>query len=279
MLDQDQLAEIVGCDVYDSEGSKIGTVGQVYADDETGQPEWVTVNTGLFGMNESFVPIANATFTGDRLTVPYDKETIKDAPNVSEDGHLSPEEEDQLYRHYGISYGTSGDLAGSGFATSAAAGTQAGTAGLSGVPAGDTYSAGADYDRPADTGRVGTEDAMTLSEEQVNVGTRTSEAGRVRLRKYVVTENVTQTVPVRKERAVLEREPITEANVDAATSGPVISEAEHELILHEEVPVVEKVVQPVERVRLGTEAVTDERTVSEEVRKEQVDVDGDVDRR
>lgn len=282
MLEQDQLANVVGCDVYDSDGSKIGTVGQIYADDQTGDPEWVTVNTGLFGMNESFIPIANATFTGDRLTVPYDKDKVKDAPNVSSEGHLSPEEEDRLYRHYGMSYGTTGDLAGSGYEASGMAGTQAetaagvGTAGVAGAAAGDT---GAAYDRPADTGRAGADDAMTLSEEQVNVGTRTTEAGRVRLRKYVVTENVTQTVPVRKEKAVLEREPITDANVDAATSGPDISEAEHEVTLREEVPVVEKTAQPVERVRLGTEAVTGEETVSEEVRKERLDVEGDVEPR
>jgi uncharacterized protein (TIGR02271 family) len=96
------------------------------------------------------------------------------------------------------------------------------------------------------------------------------------LRKYVVTENVTKTVPVRKEKAVLEREPITEGNVDAATDGPAISEAEHEVTLHEEVPVVEKNVEAVERVRLGTEEVQGQETVSEEVRKEQIEADGDV---
>jgi stress response protein YsnF len=73
---------------------------------------------------------------------------------------------------------------------------------------------------------------------------------------------------------VVEREPITDGNVGAATSGPDISEEEHEVVLHEEVPVVEKTTQPVERVRLDTREVTTEQTVSEEVRKEHVDTDG-----
>jgi uncharacterized protein (TIGR02271 family) len=116
----------------------------------------------------------------------------------------------------------------------------------------------------------------TLSEEQLRVGTQTGEAGRARLRKYVVTENVTQTVPVSREEARIEREPITDANRDQAMSGPVISEDEHEVVLRGERPVVEKEAVPVERVRLDTETVTDQVTVNEEVRKEQLDtgIDG-----
>ena len=120
---------------------------------------------------------------------------------------------------------------------------------------------------------------MTRSEEQVQVGTTSEEAGRVRLRKYVTTEHETHTVPVRKEKAVLETEPITDGNVGSATSGPDISEEEHEVVLREERATVDKTVEPVERVRLGTETTTDEETVTEEVRKEHVEVDGDADRR
>ena len=130
-----------------------------------------------------------------------------------------------------------------------------------------------------DTSGPTTDDAMTRSEERVNVGTQTREAGRARLRKYVVIENVTQTVPVSREEVRLEREPITDANHDEATSGPAISEEEHEVVLHEERPVVEKEAVPVERVRLDTETVTDQVTVEEEVRKEQIETDVDGDRR
>ena len=118
---------------------------------------------------------------------------------------------------------------------------------------------------------------MTVSEEQLRVGTERREAGRARLRKYVVTENVTQTVPVQREEVRIEREPISDADVADATSGPSISEEEHEVVLHEERPVVETETVPVERIRLGTETTTDQETVSEEVRKERVEVDDDRD--
>ena len=152
---------------------------------------------------------------------------------------------------------------------------------------GAVHDGGADDDAGADrratvghdTSGPTTDDAMTRSEERVNVGTQTREAGRARLRKYVVTENVTQTVPVSREEVRLEREPITDANYGKATSGPAISEEEHEVVLHEERPVVEKEAVPVERVRLDTETVTDQVTVDEEVRKEQIETDVDGNRR
>jgi uncharacterized protein (TIGR02271 family) len=260
MLDQGQIDQVAGSDAYGSDGSKIGSVGQVYLDDQTGQPAWVTVNTGLFGTNESFVPLSEASFAGDRLTVPYDKNKVKGAPNVAADGHLSPEEERELYSYYGVGY-SDGDYdtttTGTGYAET-------------GRGDYDTRTEGHDTSGPT------TDDAMTLSEERVNVGTERREAGRARLRKYVVTENVTQTVPVTREEVVVEREPITDANRGAATSGPDISEEEHEVVLHEEAPVVDKTVEPVERVRLGTQQTTDETTVTEQVRKERVETDGDV---
>ena len=245
MLGQDPIDQVQGSDAYGSDGSKIGRVGQIYLDDQSGQPAWATVNTGLFGTSESFVPLAEASFSGDRLTVPFDKDKVKGAPNVSEDGHLSPEEEQRLYEYYGMGYS-------SGYE--------------------DTTTQTTGYDTSGPT----TDDAMTRSEEQLRVGTTSQEAGRARLRKYVVSENVTETVPVTKERAVVEREPITDANVDNAMGGPAISEEEHEVTLREERPVVEKTVQPVERVRLDTEAVTTQESVTEEVRSERIEAEGDV---
>jgi uncharacterized protein (TIGR02271 family) len=115
---------------------------------------------------------------------------------------------------------------------------------------------------------------MTRSEERLDVGTRSEEVGRARLRKYVVTENVTTTVPVSREEVVVEREPITEANIGDAMDGPAISEEEHEVTLHAERPVVDKEAVPVERVRLDKQTVTDQAQVDETVRKEQIDVDG-----
>jgi uncharacterized protein (TIGR02271 family) len=268
MLTEAQAREVIGSTAYGQDGEKIGKVGQLFLDDQTGQPEFVTINTGFFGSSESFVPVADATFDGDRLVVPFDKNKVKDAPNVDLDGrHLDESEEQRLYEYYGMS------------STSSYTDTDR-TAGYV-----DTTRT-SDTDRDITSGTEGydtsgptTDDAMTRSEEQVRVGTTSQEAGRVRLRKYVTTEHETHTVPVRKERAVLETEPITDGNVGAATSGPDISEEEHEVVLREERATVDKTVEPVERVRLGTETTTDEQTVTEEVRKEQVEVEGDAERR
>jgi uncharacterized protein (TIGR02271 family) len=130
---------------------------------------------------------------------------------------------------------------------------------------------GFDYDRVGR--RPARDDAMTRSEEELQIGTTQRERGRVRLRKYVTTEQVQQAVPVRRERVRLEREPVTDANQHAATSGPELSEAEHEVVLHEEEPVVEKRVVPRERIRLGKETVTGEERVAEDVRREQIELD------
>jgi uncharacterized protein (TIGR02271 family) len=264
-MDPNDNGRFIGQTLYSSDDEKVGKIGQVFLDDETGRPEFLTVNTGLFGMNESFVPAADADVTGDGVRVPYTKDQIKDAPNVDVDsGHIDQSEEQRLYSHYGMGY--SERSSDSGLPEGGVAGTTTGTTT-------GTESAGHDTSGP------NTDEAMTRSEERLDVGTTSQEAGRARLRKYVTTEQETVTVPVQKERAVLETEPVTGANRDEALSGPDISEEEHEVVLSEERPVVGKTAEPVERVRLGTETVTDEETVTEEVRKEHIEAEGDVDDR
>jgi uncharacterized protein (TIGR02271 family) len=286
MLTEDQAREVIGATAYGDDGEKIGKVGQLFLDDQTGRPEFVTINTGLFGTNESFVPVADATFNGDRLVVPFSKDKVKDAPNVDLEGrHLDESEEQRLYEYYGM--GTSGytDTSNAGY-TDTDRTTEYADTSNAGRTDTDRTTGYTDTDRDVTSGTEGydtsgptTDDAMTRSEEQVRVGTTSEEAGRVRLRKYVTTEHETHTVPVRKEKAVIETEPITDGNVGSATSGPDISEEEHEVVLREERATVDKTVEPVERVRLGTETTTEEQTVTEEVRKEQVEVEGDADRR
>jgi uncharacterized protein (TIGR02271 family) len=274
MLNEAQTREVIGSTAYSSEGEKIGKVGQLFLDDQTGRPEFVTVSTGMFGTSESFVPVADASLQGDRLTVPYTKDTVKDAPRVELDGpHLDESEEQRLYDYYKLNRAGGDVSVGSERGYDPAAGTGRYGDRDSSVPADRRGTSG--------TGTAGTggDEAMTLSEERVRVGTTAEETGRVRLRKYVTTEQETVTVPVRKEKAVLEREPVTEANRGEALEGPAISEAEHEVVLTEERPVVEKTTEPVERVRLGTETDVDEQAVTEEVRKERLDVEGDVEDR
>jgi uncharacterized protein (TIGR02271 family) len=129
-----------------------------------------------------------------------------------------------------------------------------------------------------DTSGPNTDDAMTRSEEELLVGKAQRETGRARLRKYVVTEQVQTTVPVQREEVRVEREPITEANREQALDGPEISEEEHEVVLHEEIPVVDKHTAPKERVSLQKDTISDEREVSEEVRKERIETEGDTPR-
>jgi uncharacterized protein (TIGR02271 family) len=263
MTGQEQLRDITGATAYDSDGDKLGNIGQVYYDDDTDQPKWITVNTGLFGMNESFVPLQGAQFGGDRVTVAYDKATIKDAPNISGDQHLDPEQEQTLYRHYGLDYG------------SGVTGERVGRHGRPDDTAAGVVGGGTDRTEGYDTSGPNTDTAMTRSEERLRTGTETQEVGRARLRKHVVTEHQQVTVPVSHEEVRVEREPITDVNRGAAEGGPAISEEEHEVTLRAERPVVSTEAEAVERVRLGTETVHDEETVGGEVRKEQIEVDDD----
>ena len=251
--------QYIGRNAVDPQGNKIGSVGQVYLDDNTGQPDWITVNTGLFGMKENFAPLAGSSFTGDDLVLPFDKTVVKDAPDVADASHLDADEQQSLYAYYQQYLGT-------------------GTTGTTGGYEQTTTTTGdAGYQRGAgqDTSGPNTDEAMTRSEEHLRVGTEKVEAGRARLRKYVVTEQQTVQVPVTREEVRLEREEITDANRGDALSGAEISEEEHEVVLHEERPVVATEAVPVERVRLGTETVTEERSVSGEVRKEQIELDDD----
>src|SRR5215210_9021575 len=115
MISQQQIHHVIGSTAVGNDGDKLGKVGEVYLDDETGRPEWATINTGLFGTKETFVPLAQADFAGDQLRFPYEKAKVKDAPRVhDENGHLSPEEEAELYRYYGLS--AQGTQAQTGFA-------------------------------------------------------------------------------------------------------------------------------------------------------------------
>jgi uncharacterized protein (TIGR02271 family) len=277
MIGTETLDRVIGRDVYDESGSKIGSASEVYLDDQTGQPEWVTVKTGLFGTKESFVPIRDADLTDDGVRVRVSKDKVKSAPQIDTDGHLSPQEEEELYRYYGLGGNVTGTET-TGYDTTQTT-TTTGVAGTGMTGRADTDRDGVYDDVEGrtvghDTSGPTTDSAMTRSEEQVNVGTQRVEAGRARLRKFVVTENVTQTVPVSREEVRLEREPITDANIGNALDGPAISEEEHEVVLHAERPVVEKEAVPVERVRLDTETVTEHETVSADVRKEQIEMEG-----
>ncbi len=317
-IEKDRILSFRGQDLRDNDGGKIGSIEEIYLDTQTGEPEWALVHTGLFGTKQTFVPIRDASEADGSLQVPFEKSQVKDAPKVDPDGQLSQKEEADLYRHYGMSYSESDSDSGLGEQRGGADTSAIGGATTTGdrradwdddtgrtdgesSTTGDTSSRGLTDmgdDRSSDDVRgdtadsfdgapaVGddvsgpeTDNAMTRSEEELSVGTREREAGRARLRKYVVTEQVEQTVPVRREEIRLDREPITDANADAAMEGADLSEEEHEVVLHEEEVVAEKRVVPKERVRLDKDVQTEERTVSEDVSREEVEVEGDSERR
>ena len=242
MIDSNQLGNLAGKSVTGPDGDSIGKIQDVYESTDGGGGTFATVNTGLFGGGSSFFPLDAATLQGDTVTVPFSKEFIKDAPRVENDEELTAPEEERLFQYY----------SGAGAQST---GNTHGTVGH-------------------DTSGPTTDSAMTRSEEQLHVGTEKVETGRARLRKYVVTETETRTVPVSHEEVRVEREPITDANAGAALDGPAISEEEHEVVLTAEKPVVAKEAVPVERVRLDKETVTEQAQVTEDVRKEQIELEG-----
>ncbi|HSH55856.1 MAG TPA: PRC and DUF2382 domain-containing protein [Candidatus Limnocylindrales bacterium] len=264
-----------GKTVVDQNGNKIGVLKELYLDDDSGRPSFGTVATGLFGTKESFFPVSLARVQDDdTIMVEADTDKVKGAPRIDVDEVLNPDEEKTLYEYYGLSWnGTGGrndDDAYDDDTDDRATGTAA-------VGASDT-----DIDGEGNPDTVGrdtsgptTDSAMTRSEEELQVGTEQRETGRARLKKYVVTEHVQTTVPVSREEVRIEREPITDENMGAATTGPDLSDEEHEVVLNEEVPVVDTKVVPKERVKLDKTVVQDERQVGSDVRKEQIDLDGD----
>jgi len=265
-------AQLDGVTVHDSDGGKIGKVTDVYLDEQTSKPEWAAVKTGMFGGHVSLVPLANASFDGEALKVPYSKDQVKNAPHQDPAQELSPAQEAEIFEHYGVPYGgetVTAQPGGQGKQESAQTGGKGKQE--SGQQESGKQEAGQRGGPGQDTSGPNTDKAMTRSEERLHVGTEQTHGGTARLRKYVVSEDVTKTVPVRHEEVRVEREPITDANRGEAMSGGELTEEEHEVTLHAEKPVVEKETVPVERVRLGTETVTEEQTVNETVRKEQIE--------
>ncbi|MFB9071496.1 YsnF/AvaK domain-containing protein [Citricoccus parietis] len=243
----------------------MGSVGQVYLDDRTNQPTFVTVKTGLFGAKETFVPISEASPSRDGLQVPFDKAFVKDAPNVEADGSLTPQEEQRIYEYYSID--SSGTAAGTGQGT--AAGTGQGTAAGT-VPGADSD---AGHDTSGDAGRdVSTDtESVTARNEQLNVGTEVRETGRVRLRKHTYTDTETVEVPVSREEIVVEREPV---DPDSAEARRETGDQDVEVTAHEEVPVVNKTATA-EKVTVDKTQVQDTERVAGTVQHEDIEVEGD----
>lgn len=233
-LDTPEVSNWVGRTACAPDGGKIGRIEDVYLDEQTGKPEWLAVATGMFGSRLTFVPISGASSDGDNVLLNFTKQQVKDAPNAEADGALSQDEEARLYQHYGIDY--------SEYRSD------------SGLPDGDGERATANY---SDTGTARDHDSdgtITRSEEELRLNKTTEEAGRVRLRKWVETEHVEESVPVTKETVRIERETIN----DGASFGGSIGEEEVEVVLHEERVTADKTVVGKERLHLERDQVTEQ---------------------
>ncbi|NMO02225.1 PRC and DUF2382 domain-containing protein [Gordonia sp. TBRC 11910] len=256
---------VLASTVYDKGGDKVGKVEQIYISEQTDEPRWVSVRTGFLGTSKSLVPLAGASHSGDRLDVAVTKDSIKDAPHLDSDGGTSEEEERALLRHYGFTEHKAGWQQYGKHAGHA--GTPQADAGAAQRPAG-----GADREHVAATGAgADRQDDLVRSEERLNVGTQREVSGRARLRKYVVTEEQTVTVPVTHEEVKVVRQPIKDGK---AVDGSAIGEEVAEVTLHADRVVASKETVPVERVGLQVNEVTDNEKVSDTVRKERIETDG-----
>ena len=236
----ERLVEARGATVYDSAGEKIGAVEEIFYDEQTNRPEWIGIGTGFFGTKRVLVPTAGAEIRDDGVYVRYSKAQVKDSPDIDSD-EIGQDTEAALYSHYGLGYSERRSETG--------------------LPEGTP---------DATTG----ERAVTRSEEELAVGKREVEAGRVRLRKWVETEPVQADVELRRETAHVRREPIEEP-----ISSTELGDEQVEVSLSAEEPVVEKRAVAKERITVDTGVETTEETISEELRKERVDVEGDAEER
>ena len=299
------IKDLFNATAYDKNGEKLGDVNEVFVDDQSGQPTFVEVNHGLFGMNSSLVPLRGHDFSGDDLKLGFSKDRIKDAPDFDSDKPLTPEAQSDIFKHYGLDNAhdvtdykdsnldskrdaqAGADKEHNLTAGAGAAGAGAGVAGagVAGAHADEKKAAthttdAAATERKADVAdnaaaaRTNNDGELIRSEEQLNVNKERVATGEARLRKYVVTDTETVEVPVEREEVSVERTPISAE--DAKNYNGTISgdSEEASVTLHEERVNVNKETVPVEKINLKKDTVRDTETHTEELRKEQIDTDG-----
>lgn len=257
------LNDVLTSTVYDRNDEKVGKVEQVYIDNASDLPTWVSVRTGFFGTSHSLVPLANATHSKDHLNVAVSKDRIKAAPHLDSAEGIDSKQTDELLKHYGLTSATSG---WQGYGKHAAAPAPAGKS-THGAP---TAPGKQRAETTADSAATHADStSIVRSEERLSVGTERVSAGTARLRKYVVTDQQTVNVPVSHEEVRVVREP-----VHGEHKGAKIGDDSAEVVLHEDRVHVSKDTVPVERVGLAVNEVTKDHAVAENVRKERIEADG-----
>ncbi|MDK8479896.1 PRC and DUF2382 domain-containing protein [Corynebacterium marquesiae] len=292
------IKDLFNATAYDKNGEKLGDVNEVFVDDQSGQPTFVEVNHGLFGMNSSLVPLRGHDFSGDDLKLGFSKDRIKDAPDFDSDKPLTPEAQSDIFKHYGLdnardvtdykdsNLDSKRDVqAGADKDHNLTAGAGAAGAGVAGAHADEKKAGTHTTDAAATERKAGVADdaaaartnndgELIRSEEQLNVNKERVATGEARLRKYVVTDTESVEVPVEREEVRVERTPINAEdakNYNGAISG---DSEEASVTLHEERVNVNKETVPVEKINLKKDTVRDTETHTEELRKEQIDTDG-----
>ena len=299
------IKDLFNATAYDKNGEKLGDVNEVFVDDQSGQPTFVEVNHGLFGMNSSLVPLRGHDFSGDDLKLGFSKDRIKDAPDFDSDKPLTPEAQSDIFKHYGLdnaqdvtdykdsNLDSKRDVqagADKDHNLAAGAGVAGAGAGVAGAHANEKKEATHTTDAAAAERKAGVADnaaskntaaahtnndgELIRSEEQMNVNKERVATGEARLRKYVVTDTETVEVPVKREEVSVERTPISAEdakNYNGTISGDT---EEASVTLHEEQVNVNKETVPVEKINLKKDTVRDTETHTEELRKEQIDTDG-----
>jgi uncharacterized protein (TIGR02271 family) len=233
-----RVADLRGTPVFDRDGDKIASVDDVFLDDDSGKPEWLALRAGLMSTGRVLVPVQGATVETGEIHVPYAAEHVKGSPTINSD-EISEETEQELYAYYGLAYSRARSDSGlaKGFSS---------------------------------TERNVDEVSVTRSEEELEVGTREVETGRVRLRKWVETEPITADVEVQHETARVERVAVNQPVADVELGADEI-----EIPLTAEKPVVNKEVVAKERVSVTKDVETRPEIVTEQVRKERVEIQDD----
>jgi uncharacterized protein (TIGR02271 family) len=242
-LTMEQITRLRGADVYSTDGDKVGVVDQVYVDKDTQHPEWLGIGTGFLRTQRALVPVQGAQIQNeDTVVVSYSKQQIKDSPTMGKTGsELSQGDEAKLYSHYGLKYSERRSD--------------------SGLPEGSPGQS---------SRRKKGQEAMTRHEEELKVGRRATETGRLRLHKWVETEPVEADVELRQEKATVRREP-----VNRPASGADMGDQDIEVALRGEEPVVQKETVAKERVTAEKDVDTRREKVADTVRKERVEAEGE----
>jgi uncharacterized protein (TIGR02271 family) len=268
-----------GYTVYDPDGDKIGKVDDLFVD-ENDQPEYIGVKMGLLGTSSTLIPwqMVEVRETDSSLIVSADDAHVKDGPTFDDDRDITPEFESEVYSYYGLQqsgsaedrgtysdyYGDSGEV-GPGMREGD---TETGEfRGHAEDDEGVSQSAGSDLED---------EDELRVqrSEEELRAGTREREAGSMRVRKRVRTDREQIEVPTRHEEVSVERVPVEGEATEAQ-----IGEDEVVVPVTEEEVVTEKRAVAKEEVRIRKDVVEGTETVEEDVRREEVEVEDDTERR